>query len=90
MMENYVCTTFGVSKECYGGRNRKLAGTGQGNVVSGNICQDSSCLILKSIENRKLGVAIKSPFNKEEVQQLAVAFVDDNDFISDGEKVVEK
>ena len=67
MMENYVCTTFGVSKECYGGRNRTLAGIGQGNVVSGKICRDSSCLILKNIENRKLGVAIKSPFTKEKV-----------------------
>jgi hypothetical protein len=47
IMENYVCTAFGVSKECYGGRNRKLAGTGQGNVVSGNTCRDSSCLTLK-------------------------------------------
>ena len=62
-----------------------LAGAGQGNVVSGNICRDLSCLILKIIENRKLGVAIKSPFTKEEVQQLAIAFVDDNVFISDGE-----
>ena len=44
IMENYVCTAFGVSKECYGGRKMILAGTGQGNVVSGNTCRDSSCL----------------------------------------------
>ena len=35
-------------------------------------------------------MVIKSPFTKEEVQQLAIAFVDDNDFAADGEKVVEK
>ena len=44
--------------------------------------------MLKNIENKKLGVAIKSPFAKEEVQQLAIAFVDDNDFTTDGERVV--
>ena len=44
----------------------------------------------EKIEKEKLGVAIKSPFAKEEVQQLAIAFVDENDFITDGERVVEK
>jgi len=47
-------------------------------------------LDIKNMKNIKLGVAIKSPFTKEEVHQLAVAFVDDNDFTSEGEKVVEK
>ena len=41
-----------------------------------------------NIENRNLGVAIKSPFTKSEVQQLDIAFVNDNNFMSDGENVV--
>ena len=59
MMKNYVCTAFGVSEECYGGRNFLLGGKGQGNVVSGNMCRYSSCLILKDIEKENLGVMIK-------------------------------
>ena len=44
----------------------------------------------ENIEKEKLGVAIKSPFTKEEVQQLEIAFVDDKDFTTDGERVVKK
>ena len=44
----------------------------------------------ENIEKEKLGVPIKTPFTKEEVQQLAIAFVDRNDFVTDGERVVEK
>ena len=37
IMQHYVSTVFGVSKEFYGGSRSKLARTGQGNVVSFNI-----------------------------------------------------
>ena len=44
----------------------------------------------ENIEKEKLGASIKSPFTKKEVQQLVIAFLDENDFISYGEKVFEK
>ena len=48
-MDNYVSIDFGVSKAFYGKYRSMLAGTGQGNVVSVNICRDLSCIILKYI-----------------------------------------
>ena len=79
-----MSTAFGASKEFYGGRGETLTGAGQGNVVSVNICRHSSCIILRDIEKENLGVLITSPLTKEIVQQLAIAFFDDNDFASDG------
>ena len=36
--EHYLSTAFGISKKYYGGEERNLAGTGQGNRFSGDIC----------------------------------------------------
>ena len=44
----------------------------------------SSWIILRDIEKENLGVFITSQLTKEIVQQLAIAFVDDNYFASDG------
>ena len=89
-MQHYVSTTFGVSKEFYGGSRSKLAGTGQEDVLSVNICRYSSFIMLKDSEKEELGVCIKSPFTTEQVKQLAVAFFDDNYFTSDVKKVIDK
>ena len=78
-----ISTSFGVSKAFYGGSRSMLAKKSQGNMVSINICTDSSCVILKDIEKEKLGTYVKSPLTTDSVQQLATAFVDDNDFILD-------
>ena len=47
---HYVCTRFGASSTYYGGEEDKLAGTGQGNRFSGDVCRDLSCLIIRNIE----------------------------------------
>ena len=41
-------------------------------------------------KKENLGVAIKSLFTKEVVKKLATSFVDENDFVADREKDVEK
>ena len=40
IMEHYVSSTFGVSKEFWCGRRTTLTGIGQGNVVSVSMCRD--------------------------------------------------
>ena len=90
IMEHYVSTDLGVSKEFYGGRRSTLDETGQGNAVSVSTCRDSSCMTLKGIEKENLGVFITLPLTKDSVQQLEMSFVDDNYFSSDEKKVIAK
>ena len=64
--------------------NETLGGIGQGNSVSGAICRDTSCLIFKYLEQQNLGVKLKNPISKEIIQRIAIAFVDDTDFYTNG------
>ena len=48
-----MCTGFGVSKEQYRGTNKRLAETGQRNVILGNIYRDISSVIFKSTEKKQ-------------------------------------
>ena len=41
---------FGISKHSYGRKDEILAGTGQGNMLSGAICRNQSCLVFKQLE----------------------------------------
>ena len=49
LFEHHVSAGFGISDHFYEGLE-KLAGTGQGNKFSGNMCRDISCLIMKQLE----------------------------------------
>ena len=51
-------------------------------MVSIDVCRDSSCIMLKDAWKEKLEVHAKSPLAIDSVQQLAMALVDDNDFVS--------
>ena len=84
--KHYISTGYGVSKEHYGGNELKLAGTGQGNKFSGDMCRDVSCIIIRVIENNLLGVLCINKISKEIIQCAAIAFVDDTDFMTDGEE----
>ena len=84
IMEHYICTNFGISKISYGSCVEPLGGTGQGNSVSGAICRDTSCFIFKYLEEKKLGASIRAPISKEVFQRIAIAFVDDTDFYTNG------
>ena len=87
--KHYICTGFGISESYYGGENDRLAGTGQGNRFSGDVCRDSSCLIIRSIERKNLGMQFESKVYGEIILKVSVAFVDDNDMVADGEEVEE-
>ena len=58
--KRYICTGYGISEMYYGGVGSKLSGTGQGNKFSGELCRDTSCLIIKQIENQNLGIMFES------------------------------
>ena len=51
--KHFVRTGFGISKRSHGGKDEILAGTGQGNMLSGAICRDQSCLVFKRLEKMK-------------------------------------
>ena len=87
---HYIRTGYGISKSYYGGELDPLAGTGQGNRFLGDVCRDTSCLILKVIEKNNLGMNFESLISNESMQVTAVSYVDDNDLVSDGEIVVDK
>ena len=62
--KHYLYTGFGISLSYYGGENERLAGTGQGNKFSGDLCRDTSCLIIREIEKKRLGIFIESNVTK--------------------------
>ena len=49
------------------------------------MCRDVSCLIIKEIENRNLGIMFKVPMREEEEQCVSIYFVDDVDLITEGD-----
>ena len=60
-MQHHTCTLFGISKQSYSGVDNPHAGISQGNITSGDICRDKSCLVIKHAEKKNLGATIKSP-----------------------------
>ena len=66
VIEHHIYTSFGVSKEFYGGWQLKQAGIGQGYVVLVNICRDSICFIFKVIQEERIGIIIIAPITKAE------------------------
>lgn len=87
---HYLVTAYSIATDKYGGHNDQLGGTGQGNVLSGAICKNVSCIIFKVLENDVLGVNLTSPVTERRVLRTLIAFVDDGDFFSCGQTVVEK
>ena len=54
-------TGYGISQQYYGGEEYKLAGTGQGNKFSGNMCREVSCAIMRHTENKLIGIFFADP-----------------------------
>ena len=52
--------------------------------MSGAICRDTSYLIFKYLEQKNLGAKLQNPRSREIIQQIAIAFVDDTDFYTNG------
>ena len=60
----YLYTGFGISSSYYGGENERLTGTEQDNKFSGDLCRDTSCLIIREIEKKRLEMFIESNVTK--------------------------
>ena len=64
IIQHYTCALFGISNQSYSRIDNPYAGTGQGNIISGDICRNKSCLVIKYIEKKNLGATIKSSKDK--------------------------
>ena len=47
-------------------------------------------MIIKQVENKKLGITIASPCKNIEEQVVSISYVDDTDLMTDGEDDIEK
>ena len=65
-----------------GGKFEELVGIGQGNLVSGAICRDQSCLMFLKLESREKGAQIILPLTLKQVRRTEIECVDDADFYS--------
>jgi len=54
-----------------------------------NISRDSSCIIIKEVQNNNNRVVITSPITKQSINELVVAFVDDTDFFANREDPIQ-
>ena len=64
IIQHHICTSFGISNQSYKGIDDPHAGICQGNIISGDICRNKSCLVIKYIEKKNLGATIKLLKNK--------------------------
>ena len=85
--EHYISTGYGVSNTFYRG-SKELAGTGQGNKFSGNICRDISCLIIRQLEIKNLGIYFITLIMLFKVLYSSISFVDGTDLAVDRENAV--
>ena len=53
--KHFTCIGYGISNEYYGGDFESLTGTGQGNMLSGAVCRDQSCLVFKKTRKNEKG-----------------------------------
>jgi len=88
-MQRHVSTAYRVSDRFYGG-DIDLAGTGQGNKLSGDICRDISCLIIKQLEVQNLGICFLSLIIAISILYSSVSFVDDTDLAVDRDNAPEE
>ena len=77
--------SYRISDQSYGGDNTFLGGTWQGNMLSGCVCRDVSCFMLKELEKKDWGCWWSWNMMKE-VQRVEIAFVDDSDFCTKGDE----
>ena len=84
--KHYVSTAYGISDQYYGGNEKKMAGTGQGNKFSGDLCRDTSCIIIIVLEKDELGIKYRSKISEQEMMISAIAFVDDTDLVAEGKE----
>ena len=69
----YICTSFGISQNTYGSEEDEHRGIEHGNIFSEEACKVKSYLIFGDIEEKELGIIIKTPVSNKDVQRSAVA-----------------
>jgi len=80
--KHFTCTGYSISNEYYGGDFESLTGTGQGNMLSGAVCRDQSCLVFKKLERMKKGAELILPITLKRIRRMVIAYVDDVDFFA--------
>ena len=63
---------------------------GQGNMLSGAVCRDQSCLVFKCLERLKKGVELILAITLKRVRRTIIAYVDDADFYSNRKDCITK
>ena len=81
IFQRYIYTSYGISKCFYRGIKEKQGGMGQEYVLLVNISRDSSCIIIKEVQNNNNIVVIISSITKQSMNELAVVFVDNMNFL---------
>ena len=81
IFQRYICTSYRISKTYYGGIEEKQGGIGQGHVLLTNIIRDRSCIVIKEVQNNNESATITLPITKASINKIAVAFVDDTNFL---------
>ena len=56
----------------------------------GNGSWDTSCYVIKNLENRKLGVALQAPISNHTIQRAVIAFIDNMNFYTNRSQYKEK
>ena len=87
IFEHHICTMYSISENYYRGEENPMARTCQSNRFSGDFYRDTLGLVIRVLEKQELGMIIQSPITNEQIQALAVGFVNDIDFNSDGKNV---
>ena len=75
--EHCICTNFGISDACYGGRTAPLGGLIQGMILSGSSNRYISFFVFKALEKKGLGFRNSDTIALEKMLKIVSAFVDD-------------
>ena len=76
-LEHHVGAFNGISADEHGSKNNLLGGIGQGDIFSGVVCRDVSCIIFRKLDRKKIGIIIKSKCEGNIEQRVVIEQADD-------------
>ena len=85
----HICSGFGISQQSYRSPSEHYGGTRQGNLPSGKVCKVQSCYIIREIEGKDIEYKLIILIQQKKIDRIAIAFVDDTNFYSNGDCVQE-
>ena len=89
IMNHYIWTSCGISKQSYRGKGEEIARIGQGNIKSGNVCRDKSYFAMKEVLKINCRAIIQAPVRTLAVKRSAVAFINNTAFVSNRAKCIQ-